>query len=700
MALDAYSPCPCGSGKKFKWCCQPIHVQIDQAFRLDGDGQHEMALKIMDEVVAQNPANPEALGRKAQLLYQNDRVDEAETTLQKALEVNPKYPFGHLLRGMFRQNEGETAGALMLFRKAAELYDPEARDVVGQVYAMIAENELKMNRPVAARAALKMALHYQPANEELRQSFDALMGDKSRLPASARREYTFQSLPAGAGEDRKRAWERALTSGTTGKLTDAAAAFEKLTQEGPDNAPAWYNLGLSRAWLGENRIAIEALDRYVTLEPDEARTAAAWTLAEVLRCGAGMEAEANYVEHSLMYQVRDVRPLVGLLQEWEKTRRLVGVQTSQEQGFLTALILDRGPALAGALAASRLPGVGAYLLLIEDRLRLWNVNRDALERVREEVSQRVGPVLSPPRAEQAPANFGEVTAECLVFPVNITDQEEARRRVVAHVEQFFEETWIHRPLRSLNLIPPIDAVGHATLRKKVIGAIQFLQDCSPPGTVYAYDFDRLRRKLGLLADGKAGPASGEAGPDIGAMSAAELSALAPESLADADLETAYQSALKLDARELAGRFARTLVARPPKAGGPDRYTWYSHLVSLALAEGDTDMALNYLNEGEKADGEHNEGRRLNDYELRRGQVLAKRGETAQAQDVFERLIQRAPAELRYRSTAAEALLSANQPALALAFAEGGLAKAREQNNRDSEGHFLELVAAAKRRVGS
>ena len=45
MPLDPYAPCPCGSGKRFKWCCQPIHVQIDKAFQLDADGQHDAALK-------------------------------------------------------------------------------------------------------------------------------------------------------------------------------------------------------------------------------------------------------------------------------------------------------------------------------------------------------------------------------------------------------------------------------------------------------------------------------------------------------------------------------------------------------------------------------------------------------------------------------------------------------------------------------
>jgi hypothetical protein len=42
------------------------------------------------------------------------------------------------------------------------------------------------------------------------------------------------------------------------------------------------------------------------------------------------------------------------------------------------------------------------------------------------------------------------------------------------------------------------------------------------------------------------------------------------------------------------------------------------------------------------------------------------------------------------------MLAAKQGPTALRFAEQGLAKAREKNDRDSEHFFLELVAAAKR----
>jgi hypothetical protein len=204
-----------------------------------------------------------------------------------------------------------------------------------------------------------------------------------------------------------------------------------------------------------------------------------------------------------------------------------------------------------------------------------------------------------------------------------------------------------------------------------------------------YDFDRLRRKLGLL----------EAPADVSAMGAAELGGLRVEGLPDEQLEQAYQAAQKLDAGDLAAHFARALVARPPRPEHPDRYPWFAYLTQHALRAGHTDEALDYVNEGERVDCEQNQGRRRDDYELRRGQVHVKRGEADAAQDVFQRLIERVPSNVKYRGSAAEAMLSLKQGARALRFAEDGLAAARQQNDRDSEQYLLELVAAAKKQMG-
>src|SRR5262249_44315780 len=163
--------------------------------------------------------------------------------------------------------------------------------------------ELKLNRPLAAHAALEICMRLHPS-EELRKDLDNLFGDKSRLPLSARRTYTFETPPASTAAAEREGWNRALAGATTGKLADAAGAFEELVQAKSDDAAAWYNLGLVCAWMGDNPKALDALDRYVNLEPDKARAGAAWALAEVLRLGQGMEDQADYVEHTALFQIR------------------------------------------------------------------------------------------------------------------------------------------------------------------------------------------------------------------------------------------------------------------------------------------------------------------------------------------------------------------------------------------------------------
>src|SRR5437764_6160238 len=81
MAFEPYDSCPCGSGKKFKWCCQEIYAEIEDAFRLDNAGQHEAALRKMADVVQTHSGNPEAYGRYAQLLSVHGKIEEADQNL-------------------------------------------------------------------------------------------------------------------------------------------------------------------------------------------------------------------------------------------------------------------------------------------------------------------------------------------------------------------------------------------------------------------------------------------------------------------------------------------------------------------------------------------------------------------------------------------------------------------------------------------
>ncbi len=697
MASDPYSACPCGSGKKFKWCCQPIYAQIQHIWSLEQNEQHEAAARVAEQLVKEHPNNPEAWGQQALLFVTHGKVEQAEAALEQAFALNPNYPTGLMLRARLRYAEGEYLGCLHLARKAVEAYSPETREALGQVHTLIFDCEMRCNRPVAARAALAQAVTLLPEDAELRDSLETIFGPQGRFPAAVSRPYEYRKPVETNNSQRRQAWNQAFS--TARKLSDAVKAFENLTQQDPTDSAAWFNLGLTRAWLGENKAAIAALDRYLELESDESAAVEAAALIEVLRFGYGMDEECDYHEYSFIYQITNPAPVQALLEEWNRQKRLVTLPT-QEEGVFYSMVLEissSGLVTVGK-PASDIGWVAGYLFLVGQLLRFASPVKERYDRIKEEVRRHFSLGLTDLRERHGPAQFTDLVTESLTLALQSTDQESQKKSVLEQAARYYETVWIHRPRKSLSNIAPVDAVGSRTLRRKLLGVIQLIEEGARRGVLAEYNFDGLRRKLGLLDSTTATlPSSGDV-VDIAAMGPAELSGLNVSSLSDEQLEKAYQTAYRLDAQELAEHFAKALIQRPINEAKPDRYPWYSFLIQKSLRDGELDTALDQVNEGEKHDCEANGGKRRNDFELFRAQVHGKRGETEIACDVFQRLIQRTPRDFKVRGKAAEAMISWKQPQLALKFAEEGVAAARQANDRDSEQYLLELIGAAKRQL--
>ncbi len=702
MPPNPYDTCPCGSGKKFKWCCQPYFERIEQALELHHNGQHESALRTMDGLAAEHPNYPPVWGYYAQLLYMEGQVEKAEEVLEKAFALQPNFPMGLLLKGVFRQSEGEIIGALLLFRKAADAYDPQAHSQLAQVYEMIARNEIVLNRVVAARAALERAAHMNPADQELREQFQALFGDDSRLPNCARKKYAFR--PTVKPVD---------SAAATGKFSDAKAAFEKLTAEVPDDPAGWFNLGLVRAWLGEQPTALAALNKSVELEWDDAKAEEAQALAEVLKCGQGMEGDSDYTEYRAYMPVRDPEALFGLIRAWDQERKMVAPQADQETGTFSCMLVEEMPSLLDT--GTVMGRVLANVTIVGGLMRLWGTNPDGVKKMVAEVRDRVNLAVGEPVEGTGPAQFGEICQAALAYPIRTSDIAEAEAKLRSNAEHYFESVWIHAPLKALSGTPPLDAGGSKLLRKRLIGVIRFLQDnldgAAPRKQVggqvvpiQVYDFNRLRHKLNveLQAPGEAptiavpADAKPAAPRDFGKMNAADLAALPVADLTAGELEDAMRAALKLDARDLAVAFAFAGTARPADPAKPDRYPFYAVLITGAVSEGNTDAALKHARDGAAFDAAHNAGKRANDYAVRKAQLFAKTGDAESAAKEFDDLLARNPDEGKFYVSAVETMLSARQGAKASAFAERGLETARRTGNRDLEGACRELSEAAKR----
>jgi tetratricopeptide (TPR) repeat protein len=701
MALNPYDACPCGSGKKFKWCCIGYFDQLQLAMQQQQQGQHDAALRTMEGLTKSHAQSPQVWCHYANVLFMEGKTEEAEQAVQKALSVQPDFAMAYFTRAMFRHSEGEVLGSLLLFRKALEAYPPEAAGPIADTCEMIARIELLLNRPVACRAVFEKAVNIQQGDAELHAQFDAMFGPDSRLPEPARKAYAFRPTT-----------KRLPADVNVTKFSEAKKAYEALVQQVPDDPAAWFNLGLVRAWLGEQPQAVEALNKSVELEVDDFRAEEAAALVEVLKCGQGMEADAEFVEHRAFMQIRDPEAVSGLLQALVESGRLIAPQMSEDGSYFSALVVEQLPSILET--GTKLAKVVANINITAGVIRLWYPAEETLKKVVTEFRERLNLAVGEPNYNIGPIQFGDIALDALAYPVRTADINEAEKKLGDYATNYFEGPWLHKPLRSLGGVSPMDAVGSKLMRKRVLGVIKFLEGCllgAAPRKkrgeaiepISIYDFNRLRHKLGIemvsVAAPTPAPEPAVAKPakrDFTAMNAADLSGLVADELTVGELEDAMKAAIKLDARELAVAFAKAGAAKPADAAKPDRYPFYACLMTAALASGDTAEVLRVADDGSRYDAANNDGRRFNDYALRKVAVLAKKGDFDAVEAEYNAILDRTPADGNMYVKAAETMLGAKQGKRAATFAERGLAKGREQGNRDLQAACNELLDAAKR----
>lgn len=690
--VDPYASCPCGSGKKFRFCCQAIYPAIERAFSQFRGGQQEAALRTIDSAAAANPGHPEILIRKAMMLDAAGRRDDAEKALDDALAMTPNFGPAHFMRARWRHQEGEFSGAAILARKAADGYALEAREHLSDIHAFLFEIEMQLNRPLAARAALRVAMRLSPREDSLKAAFDGAFGESGRLPACLRKEPGLLSPPAGS--KRKAAWDKLAREHGSARLGDLARLFTALTAQDPADSAAAHNAAVAMAWVGDNAKALEHLERYLSLETDEGRKEAACLLGEILRCGYGMESQADLLEHEFLLVIRGVESLQALINTMAKEQRLLPLRQDEEEqpnGF-RALILEKKALVAGGDGPDDHRVIGT--LDIQGPLcRVHGCDQEAMGSLHAEFVAALR--LKPNEAPLRPlGSFRDPGREVMLVALKGSGEKgeaEAMERQLAQYRKFFEETWVNRPARSLGGRTPADASRDATARGRLAAKIRFIEDLGESPREMGYSFDSLRAKLGLpVAGGKApvaAPAPADAQPG---WTAETLASTAVESVASGELVVAFAAAQRVGDETLMVRWAEAIATR---ADGPRHAQAHLHLARHLSGKGDHGAALEALEKGHRHEVSAEDGR-CGEFLARMAQTLLKLGRAEDSVAKLEAIMALARPDLKSLATGVESLLGARQNQAAKALAEKGLTAARQAQNRDAEGHFEELAQAA------
>jgi tetratricopeptide (TPR) repeat protein len=281
MALDVYAPCPCGSGKKLKFCCLNIADEMDRISRLIDNNQLRQALHQLESLRRKHPENPWAATTEALVLIESGESSTARDSLQRYLEKHPEQDFAAVIYATaVLQCDGFDAAKKPIhraFQRGAKKFPTMVAGLAGAMAAVLQSR----GRMFAAREHLALSMKFAPdkARQEIFVRLLEFDNDEV-IPYPLR---SVHPMPPVAGDEAvTNEFKKAQKYASVGCWDTAADVLSKLAESLPESAELQHGIGLCRAWDGNEEQSAAALHRAAQLYADRSTATECETLAQLL----------------------------------------------------------------------------------------------------------------------------------------------------------------------------------------------------------------------------------------------------------------------------------------------------------------------------------------------------------------------------------------------------------------------------------
>ncbi len=108
MTIDNYGPCPCGSGKKMKYCkCVDQPQEYEKIVRFIEGGQEIAAMDRVNQLLTKTPSAAWLLAIKAELAMALQEHDTLRETVHRFIKLKPDNPLALTMSAMVSLSDGE-----------------------------------------------------------------------------------------------------------------------------------------------------------------------------------------------------------------------------------------------------------------------------------------------------------------------------------------------------------------------------------------------------------------------------------------------------------------------------------------------------------------------------------------------------------------------------------------------------------------
>lgn len=513
MALDPYAICPCGSGKKLKFCCLNVADDLLHMQELLMDNQPKVAEKALEKLYAKDPTNQWTLRLLVQCSQMLRKYPEAERYTAELLEHHPESPFGAYFDALQKIVQPKLPVALEAINSATAKLFPGAPGLMQPFVQRIAEVFEFHHVPLAERRYRYLVPAFARSAEERENALQACreFDSEQSIPYPFRSDYKLWELPEGQPHAEEFQAAMALANGL--QFLSAARKFESLADLDEHQPVFSRNAGLCYAWAGDAAAGAELLGQAADDTPDFEAGVEMEVLAQLLDF---LIPEDAFELARYRYPVKSVSKLLTLLDQHPRLVRLPipeEVRSGRQPVALYYLLDHPVPADSESLTITNLPQVLASLavlpespessmtadLVVTTDSEQFQPNdlQGLLGAIEEELQATSGEGIGRhPNAQRLPREYAWL-AWRWYFPVDRQHNlREESRLVQQHWQSLVNQVWWNRPLAALDGLTPGQAAGNPDWRLPLTAAVTTLEALTGAHQYYL-EADELRQRLQL-----------------------------------------------------------------------------------------------------------------------------------------------------------------------------------------------------------
>lgn len=279
--MDAYAECPCGSGKKIKFCCHEIVNEMQKVERLR-ENQPRLAINLLEELRHSHPQNPWVVTSEAMLQIQAEDPASARKSLAPFLKQHPTHPRANALYALACGQMDGFIATRKLANRAFKLCTPATVNTVGAIAVGMFQEHRERGQVMAARQLLSFVIRLTPEGEQKRHIVELLM----MLDAAETIPWPLRGVHAipnyAPPEEIQPQVTKAHQLSKICCFDEAVALLREATEKCPTLPELWHDLALHQAWEGNHQAAVVSFRKAAELYSDRHLSAECEVLSQLL----------------------------------------------------------------------------------------------------------------------------------------------------------------------------------------------------------------------------------------------------------------------------------------------------------------------------------------------------------------------------------------------------------------------------------